>query len=315
VWFRASSIHLIASDTKEGVVMEGDHQLFQERTVTSWKEAKDLFEEIDQHFIFRGQRDASWLLRTSIERSSFFAKSYHVERDFVQDFQRGASTYSDMRHLPKPDDYLSWLSLMQHYGAPTRLLDFSLSPYVAVFFALEGAVQNSAVWAIEKDHLKEDLHHKFPFEYHEDIFFDLKEDVFNTIFTENKIKCVFPVRPVLADRRYLLQQAIFVSLGNSNETFMQQLEAYQWPQYLPEHILKIVIPSEIREEALWDLSRMNIHRATLFGDLEGYSAYLKSHYELRHNGAQITLQQNALERKQIAERARRPTARSRSDAP
>jgi len=43
---------------------------------------------------------------------------------------------------------------MQHHGAPTRLLDFSWSPYVAAFFALEAATRDSAVWAVNSGNLQ-----------------------------------------------------------------------------------------------------------------------------------------------------------------
>src|SRR5262249_26893198 len=46
------------------------------------------------------------------------------------------------------DDEVEWLALMQHHGAPTRLLDFTWSPYVAAFFALERATEGAAVWAV-----------------------------------------------------------------------------------------------------------------------------------------------------------------------
>ena len=162
---------------------ENCKDIYQEITVNSWTEAKVLFDEIDQHYIFRGQSNSEWLLRTSIERTSFFAKSYHVEKDFVRDFQRGAFTYANNIPLPKDDDYLSWLSLMQHHGAPTRILDFSFSPFIAAFFALEETQTDCAVWALEKDQIKHDLQYKFKegFKYHEEIFFDLKEEVFNRI--------------------------------------------------------------------------------------------------------------------------------------
>jgi hypothetical protein len=38
---------------------------------------------------------------------------------------------------PDQDDWLEWIALMQHYGAPTRFLDWTYSLYVAVFFAVE----------------------------------------------------------------------------------------------------------------------------------------------------------------------------------
>ena len=53
-----------------------------------------------------------------------------------------------LTHIPDENDLLEWLALMQHHGAPTRLIDFTWSPYVAAFFALERAVCDSAIWAI-----------------------------------------------------------------------------------------------------------------------------------------------------------------------
>ena len=50
--------------------------------------------------------------------------------------------------LPAVDDDFQWLALMQHYGAPTRLLDFTWSPYVAAFFALERTLGDGVVWAM-----------------------------------------------------------------------------------------------------------------------------------------------------------------------
>jgi hypothetical protein len=49
---------------------------------------------------------------------------------------------------PEPDDDFQWLALMQHHGAPTRLIDFTWSPYVAAFFALERTLTDGVVWAM-----------------------------------------------------------------------------------------------------------------------------------------------------------------------
>lgn len=272
--------------------MDDFKELYRETKIDSWNDAKGFFEELDIHFIFRGQSDANWFLKTSIERCSFFSKSYHVEYDFVKDFQRGAYTFADQTALPRVHDYLSWLALMQHHGAPTRFLDFTYSPYIACFFAFERAEQECAIWAMDAEHLKEDLFEKYPkgFKFHEEKMFDIKDKVFNSIYLENKISSVFPVKPSVGSKRYILQQSVFVSLGNTNETFADQLSKYTWPQFLKDHIVKIVLPVAMKDEVLFDLNRMNINRATLFPDLDGYSEYLKTYYELRHRGAhwQIT---------------------------
>lgn len=67
----------------------------------------------------------------------------------IREFQRHLHHYS----ANVPDITLNdeWLSLMQHYGATTRFLDFTYSPYVAAYFAFEHSESNSqvAVWAID----------------------------------------------------------------------------------------------------------------------------------------------------------------------
>jgi hypothetical protein len=69
------------------------------------------------------------------------------------EFQAKARLHMDARDLPPLDQRLCWLALMQHHRVPTRLLDFTYSPYVALYFALRDRSQEelkkpAAVWAI-----------------------------------------------------------------------------------------------------------------------------------------------------------------------
>lgn len=72
--------------------------------------------------------------------------------------------------------------------------------------------------------------------------YDLSDDAFAMIFDENKLSCVFPVKPSVTNRRYLAQ-AIFVSLGNSNTSLMEQLLSYSRPEYLAEHVRQGCAPA------------------------------------------------------------------------
>ena len=56
--------------------------------------------------------------------------------------------YQYAQHIPASESVIEWISLMQHHGAPTRLLDFTYSIYVAAYFALESADSDCAVWAV-----------------------------------------------------------------------------------------------------------------------------------------------------------------------
>ena len=69
----------------------------------------------------------------NIARASYDAR----ENDSIRKFQKSAHQF--LNHLPSDNDKLGWLAIMQHFGAPTRLIDFTHSPYAALFFAAADA--------------------------------------------------------------------------------------------------------------------------------------------------------------------------------
>src|SRR5579872_3353204 len=100
---------------------------------------------------FRGERDERWPLYSSLSR---YLRAFAVdprawpeqEARILRIFKRKAHQF--LEKPPDPDDDFQWLALMQHHGAPTRLIDFTWSPYVAAFFALERTLGDGVVWAM-----------------------------------------------------------------------------------------------------------------------------------------------------------------------
>src|SRR5690242_6588793 len=103
------------------------------------------------HWAFRGERDERWPLYSSLSR---YLRAFGVdsrawpeqEGRILRIFKRKAHQF--LSQPPDVDDDFEWLALMQHHGAPTRLIDFTWSPYVAAFFALERTLGDGVVWAM-----------------------------------------------------------------------------------------------------------------------------------------------------------------------
>ena len=125
--------------------------VFQVVRPSHWNEARE-FGALLTGWIFRGQADSKWGLVTTLERAADRLgcspeMRVNGEDSILREFQRRAHHFVDP---PDFEDRLEWLALLQHHGSPTRLLDFTHSFYAAVFFALDNAVSDAAVWAINR---------------------------------------------------------------------------------------------------------------------------------------------------------------------
>lgn len=109
-----------------------------------------LFYPNDECWVFRGQSNASWHLETSLERK------FKPSSDFGEALSREEKAIRTFRELTRGRldfgaNLIDWLSAMQHYGVPTRLLDFTRSFFVALFFASQNACDTAkdfAVWCL-----------------------------------------------------------------------------------------------------------------------------------------------------------------------
>lgn len=249
--------------------------------LSSWHEFKLYVQRFSENWAFRGQANAEWTLDNAIERTDFIRFSSDIEAHFVAEFQRGARNY--LTRDETPEHLIEWLALMQHHGAPTRLLDLSRSPFVSAYFAFEICVPREevhvSVWCFNIEHLKQKslriLAQEFGAELKETQN-RINEKLFEVLFYQNNKNLVFPVEPFRMNRRYSLQQSIFVSTGTSVTPFMKQLQFLG--DDLPKAVVKLEIPATEKRLALRELQMMNMHRASLFPDLDGYALSLKFRY-------------------------------------
>ncbi|MFL5808271.1 MAG: FRG domain-containing protein [Flavisolibacter sp.] len=248
----------------------------------SWQQYKHFVAELSDNWAFRGQASAEWGLNTAIERTDFIHFYKGVEADFVAEFQRGARNYLSKDETP--GHLIEWLALMQHHGAPTRLLDLTKSPFIAAFFAFEQCLleqdQYAAVWGVNINYLKhravEILSNEFGDALKESKNL-INEALFEKIFYGNNRSLVFPVEPFRMNRRYSLQQSIFISTGISHIPLMEQLNFLG--EEVKRAVFKIELPAIEKKQVLRELLQMNLHRASLFPDLDGYASSLKLRYD------------------------------------
>lgn len=248
--------------------------------VSNWQEFMSLTIELDG-WAFRGQQDERWPLQSSLSRylSAFVPdrSAWRIqEQRAIRIFRRKAHNYlSDVRAL---SDDLRCLGLMQHHGAPTRLLDFTKSPFVAAFFALERAVSNAAVFAVNTPALWTDraVPVSAPHLVREMIDPRLPGN-FERFYLSDENPVMWFGEPAEMDQRLIAQAGTFVLPGLLHQPLDMILDQYTCSDEL---LRKIVLPSEIRDEAMRSLYRMNITNASLFPDLEGLARSIALELEI-----------------------------------
>ncbi len=124
--------------------------------ITAWEEgpfANEIGPQIeDGGWIFRGQA-SKFALEPSIWRQESSLPVPALELMVLNEFKARARNHLNPRSIPTTT--LDWLALMQHHGAPTRLLDFSYSPFVALYFAIRGSkhlnspAETVRLWALD----------------------------------------------------------------------------------------------------------------------------------------------------------------------
>jgi len=246
----------------------------QRKTIRSWSDFDRLVER--KHFrkwIFRGQSCSSWALESSLHRAFDEAQSiyklkngkekslnrFEHEKVMIDRFKCNAHLY--LNHLPLSEDLLSWLSLMQHYGAPTRLLDFSFSPYVALFFALETGEEDAAVYCVNHNAIRND---------DDEYFGKDRLEVYSRVLqpkSEKDDPCLFAFEPTFSNQRLLSQQGLFVATNTLEISHGKILSDYEVKE---EDVIKIIIPAKHRFEGLRKLNKMNINSANIYPGLDGF---------------------------------------------
>jgi hypothetical protein len=250
------------------------------RVIRSWGEFVDIIQGWQgfRNWCFRGQASAEWPLSTSLSRHIEVAKV--SERVWMLQESRIRRIFRRKSHLfltDLPQDELEWLALMQHHGSPTRLLDFTWSPYVAAFFALERATADAAVWAINLP-LLWDIHARRKIDGVSLRVADPRDTAaFEKFYSVNKYGFVWQGDPFRMPQRVVAQSGTFLVSSHLGMTVENILGGYPGSGEL---LIQFVLETpKLRADAMASLYSMNITQATLFPGLDGLARSMAYEFE------------------------------------
>ena len=256
-----------------------------ETRVTSWLELQEaVFDSTWQpalqrhrsNFVFRGTPRASHGLETSLQTGGFEEK----ERHLLTSFRKYA-----LRSAVHGDLVWNWLSLAKHHGLPTRLLDWTYSPYVAMHFAtydFRHFDEDATIWCVDYRKTNELLPDPLcRMAQREDVNIfttELLAGVARTLeefdaLARNEFVVFF--EPPSLDERIVNQFALF-SLPSSPTLSLQALLEQRDAAYR-----KIVIPAGLKWEVRDKLDQANVTERVLFPGLDGLSQWLKRYFATR----------------------------------
>lgn len=239
--------------------------------------------ELPNNFIYRGHADSSWKLESTLERtigdnwSSELAKKF--EDHYLNLFKSKYHIYNGNEHEPKSK--LAWLSVMQHYGAPTRLIDFTESPYIALYFALEAydpLLKNDlSIYAIDYNAIMDESlayisKRDSSFKKTRNEIIGRQDELFDDVVDRFSYEVVWITEPLELNARIDRQSGTFLISGDKEKRIEDLLTNEMYSEVL---IKKFIIPSSIYENIYALLRKMNINAKTIYGDLGGLAKSIK----------------------------------------
>jgi hypothetical protein len=230
--------------------------------------------------LWRGHADFDWRLQAEVFRPKKDRNSYD-EVSLIRFFM--AQAESRRPGCPPVDDYLGWLILARHYGLPTRLLDWSANPLVALYFAAETEPRvDGCLWALCPGSMNKQMVDRSRLFAPDEK--EIKE-VANLAFEPDPKKMIELTVPLAGrviaagtreiDARVLVQQGFFTIHADEVDLADVHYKPFD-NQRRPRWRVAFRVPAGKKDLVIERLRSLGINRSTLFPDLGALAQELKS---------------------------------------
>lgn len=233
-------------------------------------------------YVFRGLPDFRYDRRTSLNRLG--GEYAELEDDLLRNFRK----YAHRNEVPG-DSWWNWLAVAQHHGLPTRLLDWTFSPYVALHFVTEKHdlfAVDGVVWAINVAEtlrllppgLRALLERDGATVFTADLLAEYSPtlDGFDRRVASEGAPCCIFFEPPSLDERIVNQAALFSLMSSPSLQLEEWLHAHEREQ--PALFHKIIVPASLKWEVRDKLDMANINERVIYPGLDGLSSWLKRYY-------------------------------------
>ena len=256
-------------------------------TVNSWRELDDALADpgfgrhehrVHSTLVFRGLARSTYSNVSSLARLS--GEYPKLERHLIRNFRKYAH-----REAPGPTMW-DWLSLAQHHGLPTRLLDWTFSPLVALHFATASWPQDDAVLlavdcegahSLLPDSLRGELAREGALVFTTEMLAAQASDLDE--FDEHgrdEDPFVLFFEPPSLDERIVNQAAVLSAMSNPEFQMEEWLEAH------PDLWRAWRVPPAVKAEVRERLDQSNVNERVLMPDLDGLASWLRRYYSPGH---------------------------------
>jgi len=259
--------------TPEDIKVNSWNDLIEELYLDSWQAN---IERYRSHYAFRGLSNKGYKLETTLIRIG--DKCYDLEIHLLRNFIKYAKIENSQNY-----SIWNWLVMARHHGLPTRLLDWTYSPFVALHFATSNIEQyetDGVIWCV--DFVK--MHDILPDEFREalinegsDVFTvemlsKTSPDFLQKFDKNSKDNFALFFEPPSIDERIINQFALHSTTSNPktilNDILIQKPELYK----------RIIIPSNLKWEIRDKLDQANINERVMFPGLDGLCRWLERYY-------------------------------------